>query len=59
VDELNICIQTPADLVAQPVDLLLEKQEKRISGVPGANFPPLFDRVKKEKKQEDEKGADR
>lgn len=58
MNELHVSIQTPADLLAQPVDLLLQEQEKRIPWVPGANLAPLFHRIKKEKNQEDEKGSD-
>lgn len=55
MNQRHVSIQTPADLIPQPVDLLLQEQEKWIPGIPGANFAPPPNRIKKEENQEDKK----
>jgi hypothetical protein len=60
VNQLDVSIQTSANLVAQSVDLLLQKQKKRrVFLFAGADFPPLPDALQKEKEKESDKDAEK
>jgi hypothetical protein len=59
VNQLDVSIQTSANLIAQAVDLLLEEQKGRVFFLAGADFPPLPGALQKEKEKRSDKDAEK
>jgi len=59
VNQLNTSVQAPAYLIAQTVDLLLEKQKAGILLLASAYFPPLSGILQQEEKKQGEQDAEK
>jgi hypothetical protein len=59
VNQLDVSIQTSANLIAQAVDLLLEEQKGRVFLFAGAHLPPLPGALQKEKEKRSDKDAEK